>query len=634
MNKGTSNQTIGNITPTNSSKNTIKNIRNNSKPSSNYVNSTSSTSYSTSNVFGIILLVVVVLLIAAACYWAYGVYSSRTIDTSIAVEALPDVKDAASKFAIGSGSIPSSKYSNEYSVSMWLNIQDYTYNYGKEKVILRRGTTSPGNLEIVLGDKSNDLIVRVKLQGPAGKSPLTVSNFQNIPDNSLQTHQYNINEPNDTGYIHGAFDLQGTTTKIVPCNNAVFDQVSGNQINYPTIKYNIATGCDNVLNTNKPADAMTIMVEQSVRQKEGFVGASYNGDEQLLGRIDNTNISDNSAPLESQVINNEYFNMVSGNNIAASGKRKNALERFDATSDLVDACAKVFIDLCKIADLLQSQTTADNHVNRINTSFQQIINALESSRTTAKTTDDINTALDNSMIKLKDITTPDDIVSQKMIELETDLEILSSLSAESNISFTTIQSAVNAKLVAANCALTLNGTTEIDATINFFENFINVLKKSLYAYVNNMGVGIRKEYNDLSSDQNVSCLIDSSINKDPSVGTCVYKMIPMQKWVHVIVSIYNQVVDIYIDGQLGSSCVLKGFPAISTDNVSITPDGGFSGQISRVSFLNTAMTVGKARSMYYDGPVKSDSIFSMIPNWVWYAIILFIVIAIIYSVVI
>ena len=617
MNKSKSNQTIGNITLNNSSK-MNKNTKINNKPanssgaSGNYTNS-SGGKYSSSSVFGIVLLVVVILLILAACYWAYGVYSSRRIDTTVVVEAMPDVKDAASKFSIGSGSIPSSKYSNEFSVSMWLNIQDYTYNYGKEKVILRRGTTSPGNLEIVLGDKSNDLIVRIKLQGPTTQSPLTVSKFQDVP--SLQTHQYNINEPHDKGYIHGAFDLQGTTTKIVPCNNTVFSEISGNKINYQGIKYDIASGCDNALNIFQPADAMTIMIEQAKSAKEPFA------------------VSDNSAPLESQVIQKEYFEMVSGNKVPASGKHRNALERFDVTTDLTNASTAVLIDLCKLADALQSQTNADEQVNNMNTDFQQIMNALESVRTSAKTNEHVTTAFDNSMQNFDKILYNNDNIKQKIQQLLTDLEILQSLDTGSaDINFATIQSDVNAKLAAANCSLTFNGTNEIDASVNFFQNFINIVKKSLYTYINNMGVGIRKEYNDLSSSQNVSCLVDSSINKDPTVGTCVYKMIPLQKWVHVVVSVYNQVVDIYIDGQLGSSCVLKGFPAVSTDDVNITPNGGFAGQISRVSFLNTAMTVEKSRDIYYDGPVKTDSIFSMIPNWVWYGIILLIIVAIAYSV--
>jgi hypothetical protein len=96
----------------------------------------------------------------------------------------------------------------------------------------------------------------------------------------------------------------------------------------------------------------------------------------------------------------------------------------------------------------------------------------------------------------------------------------------------------------------------------------------------------------------------------------------------VIVSVYNQVVDIFIDGQLASSCVLKAYPAISTNDVVITPDGGFAGKISRVVFSNTAMTVQHAKQLYYAGPVVSSSLLSMIPNWVWYGIIFLVIIGI------
>ena len=146
-----------------------------------------------------------------------------------------------------------------------------------------------------------------------------------------------------------------------------------------------------------------------------------------------------------------------------------------------------------------------------------------------------------------------------------------------------------------------------------------------------MGAGLQQAYPDLAGTQNASCLIQNITNPDPTVGTCVYRAIPLQKWVHVVVSVYNQVVDIFIDGQLASSCVLKGYPAISTSDVVITPDGGFSGKISRVIFSNTAMTVQHARELYYAGPVVSSSLWSMIPSWVWSGVIMLIIIGIAYS---
>ena len=129
----------------------------------------------------------------------------------------------------------------------------------------------------------------------------------------------------------------------------------------------------------------------------------------------------------------------------------------------------------------------------------------------------------------------------------------------------------------------------------------------------------------------VKCTSDISGNSNPTVGTCSIKMIPLQKWVNIIVSVYNQVVDIYVDGLLTSSCVLKSFPAISTADVVLTPDGGFAGYISRVKFLNSAMTVNKAKDIYNDGPIYSQSLTSQIPTWVYWSILVIILAIIVYS---
>lgn len=619
--------------------------------------------YSGSSVFGIILLLVVILLVASTCYWAYTVYTSKNFIKSVDMVALDNVKNAASQFSIGSGTIPSSTYSNEYSISMWLNITDYTYNYGKEKTILRRGDTGSSNLEIVLGDKYNDLIVRLKLQGPVSNSAFVVSKFENIPKTvppeylekhlRQQTHKYNVNEPEDTGYINGRFDLQGTTTKLVPCNNTVFNKISGNNIDYPTVHYDIETGCNNSpINVDmKPVDAMTIMLEQSVRMKEGFSCESYKGEQNYLGNIDMSKLQDNSAPFESQVIHDDYFSLISGNKVISCPKLRIEnfnKEYFDNSIDLINTIVSTLTNLCNLAKSLQNQTNADDQVDKMNTAFKQIINSLEQTRSTAKTSDEIKTVFNTAINTLSGLFKPNTNIIQYITQLQTDLATLKSLTsdennkssnlADNNMSKTStldlleIQNAVNSKLTAINCPITLSGATDIDTNINLFENLINLTKQSLYTYINNMGYSIQKEYPNLSSSNNVNCLINSTDNQDPTIGTCVYKMLPLQKWVNVIVSVYNQVIDIYIDGQLGSSCVLKGYPAISTSDVILTPDGGFSGQISNVVFSNTAMTAQKARELYYTGPIRTTGLFSIIPSWIWYTIIILIVIAILYSI--
>jgi hypothetical protein len=294
--------------------------------------------------------------------------------------------------------------------------------------------------------------------------------------------------------------------------------------------------------------------------------------------------------------------------------------------------------MCNIANALQSQTNADNQVSLMNAGFQMIIDSLERNReqnrqnlSTTSSANNVSTVFENSMSNLAASITPTAILPL-LNTLENDLLRLENSSINATgIDFATIQSAVNSKLAANNCPLTLSGTNQEDITTNFYQSFINMFKKSIYTYINNMSYGIQQSYPQLANNQSVSCMLNAALNTDPTVGTCIYRSIPLQRWVHISVSVYNQVIDIFIDGNLASSCVLKGFPALGTSDVQITPNGGFAGKISRVVFSNTAMTVQKAKKIYYDGPVPSSSIFSMIPNWVWYGIIFLIIIIIGYS---
>jgi hypothetical protein len=565
--------------------------------------SNSSSGYSSSRVIGIVIVVVVLILLVGACYWLYTIYSNRVFQTTLETEVMADVKDAATNFSVGSGSIPSSTYSNEYSVSMWLNIDNYTYNYGKEKTILRRGDKNDSNLEIVLDAKTNDLIVRLKLQNTTVKNPLIISSgasssvakFADIPKQEPQTHQNNSNESAEYYNIHGAFTGTGDQTATNSLNRAC-----SNLVDYATIQYQQPSGCNPGM-------------------KECFD----------IAKINNTLIADNSAPLETRnVYGNEYFTAISGNEVSS------LKEGFDTTSDLVNACVAVMLDLCKLASAMQSQTNADNQVTAMNTAFQTVIDALEKTRGNAKTPDDLTKIFQSSMENISAMMIPHDTFIPLINNLETDLATLESVSKQTNaqtIGFSTIQSAVNSKLSSMNCPLTLSGTNEIDITTNFYESFINMLKKSLYSYLNNMRAGIQQAFPELAGAQNATCLIQNATNPDPTIGTCIYHAIPLQKWVHVVVSVYNQVIDIFIDGQLASSCVLKAFPAVSTSSVVITPDGGFAGKISRVIFSNTAMTVPHAKKLYYNGPVVSSGLWSMIPNWVWYGIIFIIILVIGYS---
>ena len=520
----------------------------------NNQSSQNSSGYSGSNVFGVVLLLVVILVIISASYWLYNYYSTQVFIKPQEVEAMPDVKNATSKFTIGSGTIPNSNYSNEYSISCWINILDYNYNYGKEKVILRRGEAGSGNPEIVLAAKTNDLIVRLKLQGAEN----TVSEFMDIPipiqipeiGKNITTTRENFNITSKPSPVNFENSSNGS------------NKIGDNNVDYPTIQY--------------------------VSNDKNF--------------------------------NDTYFSMISGNDVGSNGG--NVTENFDDITDATQAIVDILVDICDITTYLQNSTTPDTMISIINMFFDIILEYIDNIHLALKNgTTNIDTINTQFQTKMMSLTDNNNILKSKMDKLKADTDKLNTYKSVV-IEYNILKNAINTKMNSINCPLTFDGTTEIDGSLSFLENFSKLLKMTLQQFMSNLGKSLNKSS---------SCNSDNSMNEDPTIGTCVVKMIPLQKWVHIVVSVYNQVVDIYIDGQLSSSCVLKKFPALNTTDVQVTPDGGFSGMISRVKFTNSAMTIQQAKTIYYEGPIVSSTLFSMIPNWVYWTIGIIIIVSIVYS---
>ena len=104
--------------------------------------------------------------------------------------------------------------------------------------------------------------------------------------------------------------------------------------------------------------------------------------------------------------------------------------------------------------------------------------------------------------------------------------------------------------------------------------------------------------------------------------------LPLQKWINVAISQYNNTIDLYLDGKLVSSCVLKGFPLLKDQEVKITPGGGFDGSISRLAFYNTSLTQEMVHYIYKSGGSYSSSWYNNIPTYVYVIIIVSILVAV------
>jgi len=87
----------------------------------------------------------------------------------------------------------------------------------------------------------------------------------------------------------------------------------------------------------------------------------------------------------------------------------------------------------------------------------------------------------------------------------------------------------------------------------------------------------------------------------PNEG-CDIKNIPLQKWVHIAYVLNNRTVDMYIDGKLERSCVLRGVPKLNDSDLVVCDNNGFFGKISNLVYYKYALKPEDVHNIYSDGP--------------------------------
>lgn len=84
---------------------------------------------------------------------------------------------------------------------------------------------------------------------------------------------------------------------------------------------------------------------------------------------------------------------------------------------------------------------------------------------------------------------------------------------------------------------------------------------------------------------------------------CAISNVPLQRWVNIIVVLNNRALDLYLDGKIVRTCmlggVLKGEP---NEKLTLTPGGGFDGNLSNLVYYSRPINPRKAYSIYRDGP--------------------------------
>ena len=114
--------------------------------------------------------------------------------------------------------------------------------------------------------------------------------------------------------------------------------------------------------------------------------------------------------------------------------------------------------------------------------------------------------------------------------------------------------------------------------------------------------------------------IDTENSSEPFL--CRAKNIPLQKWTHVLMTTYNNAIDIYIDGKLVKSCLMPGVPIsakgndiLLTPNVANGNEGSFSGFTRQFQFHSKALNPREVYEIYKSGPKGGFNIGSLFDRY-------------------
>lgn len=88
---------------------------------------------------------------------------------------------------------------------------------------------------------------------------------------------------------------------------------------------------------------------------------------------------------------------------------------------------------------------------------------------------------------------------------------------------------------------------------------------------------------------------------------CDIVNIPIQRWIHIVVVLANRTVDVYLNGKLSRSCTLGNIPITNKGDIYVNLDGGFSGSISDLLYVNSAISASEIYSLFNAGNSKSVS---------------------------
>jgi hypothetical protein len=109
-------------------------------------------------------------------------------------------------------------------------------------------------------------------------------------------------------------------------------------------------------------------------------------------------------------------------------------------------------------------------------------------------------------------------------------------------------------------------------------NYLYGQRKNILQWGNNLYMYFDEKSNDLTID--IMTIPSMNNNK------IVYKNIPLQKWLSIIVVLDNRNLDLFVDGELVVNYLLDEVPLYIPQDLSICEKGGFNGKIGYIQYFS------------------------------------------------
>jgi hypothetical protein len=90
--------------------------------------------------------------------------------------------------------------------------------------------------------------------------------------------------------------------------------------------------------------------------------------------------------------------------------------------------------------------------------------------------------------------------------------------------------------------------------------------------------------------------------------------LPLQRWNHIAIVLWNRSLDVYLNGKLARSCTLRNVPVLNDGPLWLTLDDGFKGDMASVKYYNNAINAKKVYALYEKGPDSGSILKNLIPN--------------------